>query len=86
MQTIDILFGLSNGLFLLASYPMMKEVIKNKDVLKGFSFKGSLCTFLGMFITLIAFGFLQTYSSVLIAFPTFIYWGIVTYYTRGDKK
>lgn len=82
MNTIDILFGISNGLFLIASYPMIKKIIMNRDSLKGFSFYGSFLTFLGMFVTLIAFAYLNTWTSVLIAAPTFGYWGIVSWYSR----
>lgn len=82
MTIIDIIFGISNTLFLIAAYPMIKEAIKNRKSLKGFSFYGSLFTFLGIFVTIIAFTYLKTYSSILLAFPTLLYWGIVTWYNR----
>lgn len=82
MSTIDILFGISNGLFLIASYPMIKASMKNKASLKGFSFYGALLTTAGMFVTIIALIYLQTYTSALLAIPTLIYWAIVTYYNR----
>lgn len=83
MTTIDILFGIANVLFLLASYPMIKEAIKNRNSLRGFSFSGSLLTFLGMFVTILTFIYLKTYTTVLLATPTLIYWGLVTWYNRN---
>jgi hypothetical protein len=82
MNTIDILFGISNGLFLIAAYPMIKAAIKNKASMKGFSFCGSLLTTAGMFTTIIALIYIHTYTSALLAVPTLFYWSIVTYYNR----
>lgn len=82
MEIIDILFAIGNGLFLIASYPMIKAALKNKNSLKGFSFIGGLLTFLGMLTMITAFIYLQSYISVVLAIPTLLYWAIVAWYNR----
>lgn len=82
MNTIDILFGISNGLFLIAAYPMIVAALKNKNSLKGFSLFGAFFTVLGMLVTIITFAYLKTYTSILLALPTLLYWSIVMYYNR----
>ena len=82
METIEIIFGLGNMLFLIASYPMIKKALENRDSLKGFSSSGSLLTVLGMITMICGFIYLQTYISVALAIPTLIYWIIVTWYNR----
>ena len=79
---IDILFGISNGLFLIASYPMINAAIKNKNSLRGFSLFGALFTFLGMLVTIVAFIYLGTYTSVLLALPTLVYWLLICWFNR----
>ena len=83
MNTIDILFSISTGLFLLASYPMIKKLCQNKDSLKGLSFHGSFLTFMGMLVTLIAFAYLGAWASWVLSLPTFGYGGLATWYTRA---
>lgn len=84
MNEIDILFGISNGLFLAASYPMIKKVMINRESLNGFSFWGSFLTFGGMITTIFAFAYLKTWTSIILALPTVAYWGTVSYYSRKD--
>ena len=83
METIEIIFGIANMLFLIASYPMIKKALENRDSLKGFSFTGSLLTVLGMIAMICGFLYLQTYTSILLAIPTLVYWIIVTWYNRS---
>ena len=82
MTTTDILFSLGNLLFLIASYPMIKTAIVNRNSLKGFSFIGSLFTFLGMGIMITAFVIMNSWLAALLAIPTIAYWGIVTWYNK----
>ncbi len=82
ITTLDIFFYISNTLFLIASYPMIKTAIVNRNSLKGFSFVGALCTFLGMITTLCMLIYLKSYLNVILALPTVTYWGIVTWYNR----
>ena len=80
--TLDIFFYISNSLFLLASYPLIKEALRNRNSLKGFSFRGALYTFLGMITTVAMLIYIKSYWNVLLSLPTVAYWGIVTWYNR----
>lgn len=82
MEIHEIIFGVGNMLFLIASYPMISKALKNKASLKGFSFFGSLLTSLGMATMIIGFVYINVYTSAIIAIPTLLYWVIVTYYNR----
>ena len=82
ITTLDILFFITNSLFLIASYPMMRAALKNKDSLIGFSFTGAICTFMGMWMSISILIYTKSYFNILLALPTLAYWGIVTYYSR----
>lgn len=80
---VEYFFYVANALFLISSYPMIREALKNRAVLRGFSFSGSLCTSAGMITMLAAYLYMGSYFSVLLAVPTAAYWLIVTYYSRN---
>jgi len=82
ITTLDILFFITNSLFLVASYPMIRAALKNKNSLRGFSFTGAFCTFLGMIVSIYILIYTESYFNILLALPTLAYWGIVTWYSR----
>lgn len=82
----NIVFSIANFLFLISSYPMIKNVLKNKSVLNGYSFFGAILTFLGIYFMIIGFILIRNFFSVLFVLPTFFYWFFVIYYLKKYKR
>lgn len=80
MISPEYLFDIGNILFLIASYPLIKEAYKNKSSLKGFSLYGATLTFGGMVCMVGGFILMKAYLSALLAIPTVLFWMIVAYY------
>lgn len=78
----ELLFAAGNIFFLCASFPNIVAALKNRAVLRGFSFTGALLTFFGMITTVVAYIFLNTTLNIILAMPTLTYWGLVAWYSR----
>lgn len=78
----EVLLAVGNILFLLASIPNILAAIKSRNSLKGFSFYGSILTFLGMNSVMFFYYVVNTPINMLLALPTYTFWGIVTWYNR----
>jgi hypothetical protein len=85
MNTINILFTLGNILLFIASFPTLKQIIKNRDSLGGFSITGSLITYIALVIFMSNYISMNNWSSVIFSFPTVIMWGTVIFYLFCNK-
>jgi len=82
---IEWLFNIGSGILLLASVPNIYSVIKDRNVLKGYSRIGSTLTLIGIFFFLL-YALAQSYwIGFFIDIPTFLYWVIVTVYVWKNK-
>jgi len=86
MIPAEYLFTAGNLLFLMASYPLIKEAYKNKSSLNGFSLNGSVYTALGMIIMIGGFIVMNSTISVILAIPTLLFWITVSYYKIANKN
>ena len=83
MNNIDvanIIFFIGNILLFMASFPMMKTIIKERKHLKGYNFIGATMTYLAVTLFLSSYALLDNWFTILIAFPTVIMWGLVIFY------
>lgn len=83
---IQLLFNLSNSIFLMGTLLLIRRVVINKDKLKDFDAHGSLLNFIGMIISSIALIELKLYTSLLISIPTILFWMIVSIYSFNNNK
>ena len=74
------LFLIANIFFLVATILLIKTVIKNRKILKGYDLTGSFLTLLGMMFATIALYLLGDLFSVMCSMFTTLYWGFVTAY------
>lgn len=77
---IGIIMGIGNLICLIGTLLQIKEVVKNREALRGYSFLGSLLTFMAMIFFLTGFILLSLWTSVFLAIPTLVYWFLVTLY------
>jgi len=77
-------FLIGNIICAIGTLLMIRKIIKNRNILKGYDFIGSLLTFLA--VTFFTYGFYQLYDilSVLFAFVTLCFWGLATVFTFAN--
>lgn len=76
------IFFCANILFFIASIPMMREVVKNKNTLCGYSRSGARLTVIGMMLMVVGFLHINDIYTVAIMLPTIVFWGAAAYYAR----
>jgi hypothetical protein len=87
----SILFNLSNVLFLLGTSLLIRAVLKNRNILKGYDWLGALLTLSAMlcvqqaYIQFIQSGQSSYYISFLFSLPTVTYWFLVTVFSIITK-
>jgi len=74
------LFLIGNIICAIGTILQITSVIKNKNILTGYNFIGSLLTFLSVLIFQLGFFAMEQYYSVLLGTITLIYWFLVTLY------
>lgn len=85
------LFNISNVLFLVGTSLLIRAVIKNRNILKGYDWLGALLTLSAMlfvqyaYIEFIQMGLTSYYISFGFSLPTVSYWVLVTAYTIRAK-
>jgi len=84
-RVINEVILLANIICLFGTLLQIYQVIKNKNMLKGYSFTGSLLTFISVFMFDVGFWMLEQYLSTAIGAVTVIYWMLVTIYTGHPK-
>lgn len=80
MNIVNLLFDMSNCLCIIGSLFSIREVARNRDVLKGYSIFGSGLIVGDLMLYLIAMYLLGVYTVVLV-FPAFSYWCLVFLYS-----
>jgi len=81
------LFNISNILFLLGTSLLIRAVLKNRNILKGYDWLGALLTLSAMicvqqaYIMFIQEGLTNYWVSFGFSLPTISYWVLVTAYT-----
>jgi len=77
---IDIIFLIANIICAIGTILQIKDVVKNRSILKGYSLIGSILTFLAVTLFQIGFFLYQQILSVVFGSITAIYWFLVTLY------
>lgn len=78
----ELFLALGNLCFTIASIPNIIAATRNKDRLIGFSFKGAITTFIGMNSVMLALFLLNSPLNMLLSIPTYIYWGLISWFNR----
>ena len=82
---ISEIFLVANFICAIGTLLQVMAVIKNRKILKGYDFVGSLLTFLAVVLFQIGFYLIGEYLSVALGFITVAYWFLVSVYT-GVRK
>jgi hypothetical protein len=91
MIDAQTLFNISNVAFLTGTSLLIRAVIKNRSILKGYDWLGALLTFFAMlcvqgaYIVFIENGLSGYWISFVFSLPTVSYWFLVTVYTIRNK-
>jgi len=82
---ISIIFLIANIICATGTFLQIKDVIKNRNILKGYSLTGSILTFLAVTLFQIGFFLDQQILSVVFGSITAIYWFLVSVYVTFNK-
>jgi len=77
---ITTIFLLANMICAIGTVLQIKDVVKNRNILKGYSLIGSILTFLAVTLFQIGFFLDQQILSVVFGSITATYWFLVTLY------
>jgi hypothetical protein len=77
MNVVDIALNFANFVNLFAVLLLMRAVVKDRNVLKGFSVSGSFLAFLAMLGFETAFLLMDNYLSFLLGFIVLAFWLMV---------
>ncbi|MHA1268081.1 MAG: hypothetical protein ACTSRS_22885 [Candidatus Helarchaeota archaeon] len=83
---IEEIFFIANLICALGTILQVKDVLKNRVMLKGYSFIGSLLTFLAVLLFQIGFLLCGQYLSVAVGLITLVYWLLVVIYVGLHYK
>jgi len=83
---VDLLFSLANISYLIGTVFLTRRVIKNRNALDDFDFRGSSINVVGMIIGIIALIELQSYVAVVISLPTMAFWIITAIYSFKNRN
>lgn len=70
-------FQLMNAIFLLGTLMLIRQAIRDRRGLIGFSISGSVVTGTGMIVVEIMAYNLRDWVSLIFSFPTFIFWWMI---------
>lgn len=87
MLSTGIVFLIANIICALGTFLQILAVLKNRKVLRGYSFIGSFLTFLAILFFQYGFYLLDEELSLVFGLVPLIYWFLVTLYTgiKGIK-
>ena len=77
---IDLILNLANVFVLIGTLFNVKDVLKNKNILKGYSIFGSFFTFISLVMFGIVFYFMNIWTWMIEVF-TCIYWLLAFIYS-----
>jgi len=79
----SVLFALGNFLLLIASFPLIYKVLKNRKILKDFDALGATLTFAGLLTFEFCYPFMGYWGSFFLSMPTIFFWGLATIFSLG---
>jgi len=82
---IDLIFLLANIICAIGTILQIKDVVENRNILKGYSLTGSILTFLAVTLFQIGFFLDQQILSTVFGSITAIYWFLVSMYVTFIK-
>jgi hypothetical protein len=82
----DVLFNLGNVIFLIGVLWMIKELVKNRDAIRGYSIFGSFLTLLGTLLFNIAFYITNNLFSFWIGWPMVSFWLLAFIFSYESRK
>ena len=68
------LLDIGNLIILFGTLFLLKEVIKDRKILKGYSTFGSFLTFVSIFIFMVYYAANSIWLSIFLSVPTLLYW------------
>ena len=78
---IDLLLNIGNLVCMIGTILMIKDVIKNRNILKGYSIVGSFLTFIACSLFFVSFLRLNLIISYVSSFVTVSFWFFVFIYS-----
>ncbi|MCK5645065.1 MAG: hypothetical protein KAJ19_29970 [Gammaproteobacteria bacterium] len=85
MVEINILFTVANVLLLIASIPLLRDLVLYRDRLRGYNPHGALLTFVALLIFNYAYVLMENWWSIAVNASTVTFWGLAAWfsYWRG---
>ena len=74
MDSVSIVLDFANGVNLIAVLLLMRAIIKDRKVLRGFSVSGSFLTFIAILGFEIAYVLLENPISVALGLVNLVFW------------
>ena len=84
--SVELLFSLANISYLIGTIFLTRRVIKNRNALDDFDFRGSSINVVGMTINVVALIELQSYAAAVISLPTMVFWTITAMYSFKNRN
>lgn len=79
------IFLVGNVICAVGTLLQIMAILKNRKVLKGYSFLGSLLTFLAVALFQYGFYLIGEYLSVIFGIITMVFWALATVYSGLQK-
>jgi len=81
-------FCMNGGTLLcaLSTFPLIRAVWVDRNVLRGYSFFGAVGTFLAMLLFTMGFIPLKLWWSVLFNIPGLVFWSLASIYSFKGRK
>lgn len=77
MNAVDAAMNFGNAVNLVAVLLLMRAVLKDRNVLKGFSVSGTFLTFVAIIGFQVGFVFMENYVSFVLGLVTLVFWFLV---------
>ena len=74
MNNVDLAMNLANVVNLIAVLFLMRAVIKDRNILKGYSVSGAFLTFIAILGFEFGFYFMGNYISFGLGIPNLVFW------------
>jgi hypothetical protein len=72
---------IANILYFIASFPLIKMVLRNKKVIKDYSIMGSVFTLAALVLTVSSLALMENWLAVVLCVPTVILWFLIFIYS-----
>jgi len=74
MNPVDVAMNFANVVNLIAVLLLMRTIIKNRNILKGYSVSGTFLTFIAIFGFEVGFFLMGNYVSFALGFTNLAFW------------